>query len=141
MDENTHRPLRTLRYSSNKRVLVDLCLEHIDFGRRPANESAVRVLRPWMRLTVTCAPRKSLSGEERQNAIMACVAVNGSCRGLVVNGLVLDSADVACVVRVRPLQEVVCSEHRCDREKYDSKTVANVPRGRRGRVAGILNTQ
>lgn len=34
---------------------------------------------------------------------MTGVAVNGSCHGLLVNGLVLDSADVAGVVCVRPL--------------------------------------
>ncbi len=38
---------------------------------------------------------------------MAGVAVNGSCHGQIVNGLILDGADVTRVVCVWPLQEVV----------------------------------
>ena len=101
---STYRPLCTLGDLCDEGVLVDLRLEHVDFGRGPANEGAIGVFRPRMALAGACAPGQPLAGKEGQNAAVSLVAVDRRRHRLSVHSLVRDSADVAGVVRVRPLR-------------------------------------
>ena len=101
---STYRPLCTLGNLCDKGVLVDLRLEHVDLRCRPANEGAIGVFRPRMALAGACAPGQPLAGKEGQNAAVSLVAVDRRRRRLSVHSLVRDSADVAGVVRVRPLR-------------------------------------
>ena len=57
-----------------------------------------------MALAFTCAAREPLTGEVGENSIDARVAVDRRSRGLPVDRLVRNRADIACVVAVGPLE-------------------------------------
>lgn len=82
---------------------TDLSFEDIDFRSGAADVCAVGVNGARMRLARACATRQALAWEVRERVVVAWIAINGRVVRNTIDSLIGNSADVASIVGVRPL--------------------------------------
>lgn len=79
--------------------------EDINLRGRPTNEGAVGMDGSRVRLAGACAAGQTLAREVREGATVTSVAVLRGRDRQTVQSLVRDGANIARIVRVRPLHE------------------------------------
>ena len=110
LQEASHQP----RIVSNEHwpsisiwIVPYLGLKHINLRRRATNVLSVVMHRTRVRLPRASTPREPLARKFREHAAVPKVVARCRLNRLAVDHLAWDGADVACVVRVRPLQGIL----------------------------------
>lgn len=86
-------------------LATDRSLENIDFGSSAAYVCTIRVNWSRVRFARTCAARKTLSGEVGQDIAVTGITIFCGSDGKSVQSLVSNSANIARVVGVWPLND------------------------------------